>query len=475
MKRRRRILRVLLAIVLVAGVGLLIVRWRKYNPAIGSYSMAECEQEFLNGTYRNEEQQGIPSYVAEALPEMFPELFRADSEAEFRFVRAPGRDLPIGLVKTQYDGIEWITHNCSLCHVAGIRSSQQTATVILPGAPAGYWREKYLKALETAFLDPSFTPERVITVIQKRHTLSPQEEQKYRKWISWLTSRTLTHVRHLDGKRTNAPADGPGRMDSLLLGKERAFQVDSDIGTTDYAPLWNRSGRFDARGRIVGHWDGFGQNLLGMVSASLLADGVQPKDFSINQAKKLAYYFLHLSSPSYPFAINQSLAAVGKPIFETRCAECHGPTGARLNSVIPLEEIQTDPNRSRAARPLLLWTLNIYDFFQRYPAPRWRKTNGYRAELLDGLWVRAPYLHNGSVPNLSELLETADRRSRVFYRGSDVYDRLGVGFVGEGTQAGIEGFRFDTSAAGNSNEGHTYGTDLSSEDKQALIEYLKTL
>ena len=50
-----------------------------------------------------------------------------------------------------------------------------------------------------------------------------------------------------------------------------------------------------------------------------------------------------------------------------------------------------------------------------------------------------------------------------------------VGFVSEGTTAETEGFKYDTTLDGNSNQGHLYGTELSSEEKQALVEYLKTL
>ncbi|NEP52617.1 MAG: cytochrome c, partial [Moorea sp. SIO3C2] len=92
-----------------------------------------------------------------------------------------------------------------------------------------------------------------------------------------------------------------------------------------------------------------------------------------------------------------------------------------------------------------------------------------------GLWLRAPYLHNGSVPNLTNLLETPEKRTKVFYRGYDVYDTEKVGFVSEGANAEKEGFRYDTSVIANGNQGHLYGTDLPEQDKKALIEYLKTL
>ena len=100
---------------------------------------------------------------------------------------------------------------------------------------------------------------------------------------------------------------------------------------------------------------------------------------------------------------------------------------------------------------------------------------GYQAVLLDGLWLRAPYLHNGSVPNLVALLTPPDARPKTFFRGYDVYDQTKVGFIAEGPDAERVGVEYDTRVPGNSNQGHPYGTDLPEEQKRALIEYLKTL
>ena len=106
--------------------------------------------------------------------------------------------------------------------------------------------------------------------------------------------------------------------------------------------------------------------------------------------------------------------------------------------------------------------------------PNLIQNNGYCSAPLDGLWVRAPYLHNDSVPTLRDLLEPAEKRPQVFYRGYDVYDPVNVGFVSSGPKAESNGWKVDVNVRGNGNQGHNYGTDLSDEDKQALVEYLKT-
>ncbi|MBV8870242.1 MAG: hypothetical protein JOY65_12630 [Acetobacteraceae bacterium] len=97
----------------------------------------------------------------------------------------------------------------------------------------------------------------------------------------------------------------------------------------------------------------------------------------------------------------------------------------------------------------------------------------YRARPLNGLWATPPYLHNGSVPSLYELLLPTAQRTRVFYVGAWEFDPEKVGLVVGSPFPGA--FTFDTRLPGNSNAGHEYGTDLSDSDRWALIEYLKTL
>ena len=106
---------------------------------------------------------------------------------------------------------------------------------------------------------------------------------------------------------------------------------------------------------------------------------------------------------------------------------------------------------------------------------QFRSTNGYVSVPLDAIWTRAPYLHNGSVPTLRDLLRAPQDRPKVFYRGYNVFEPKDVGFVSQGPEAQRNGFRYETSQPGNSNQGHLSGTQLSDRDKDALLEYLKTL
>jgi cytochrome c1 len=110
----------------------------------------------------------------------------------------------------------------------------------------------------------------------------------------------------------------------------------------------------------------------------------------------------------------------------------------------------------------------------------------YKARSLNGIWATAPYLHNGSVPNLYSLLlpkkregdsEEGQYRPDVFNVGSREFDPVQVGFISEG----YDGFKFQTTRVGDLNSGHDYGTGrdgtvaLTEQDRWDLIEYLKSL
>lgn len=105
----------------------------------------------------------------------------------------------------------------------------------------------------------------------------------------------------------------------------------------------------------------------------------------------------------------------------------------------------------------------------------------YKARPLNGIWATAPFLHNGSVPNLYDILSPISERPKVFYLGSKMFNPEKVGFE---TREFRGGYKFDTTITGNSNKGHefNYGTKgngnigryLEPSERYALIEYLKT-
>lgn len=96
-----------------------------------------------------------------------------------------------------------------------------------------------------------------------------------------------------------------------------------------------------------------------------------------------------------------------------------------------------------------------------------------KAGPLPGVWATGPYLHNGSVPTVYELLSPVEERRKVFWTGGRELDRERLGFASEGAP---DRFRFDTGLPGNGNTGHVYPPQgLSPDERMAMIEYLKRL
>ncbi len=108
----------------------------------------------------------------------------------------------------------------------------------------------------------------------------------------------------------------------------------------------------------------------------------------------------------------------------------------------------------------------------------WRDTltatgKPYAARPLHGVWAMAPYLHNGSVPTLYDLLLPPASRPARFAIGQRDYDPKQVGFR---TDIPLPKAKYvvDTTKPGNSNAGHGFGAQLTDAERWDLIEYLKT-
>jgi mono/diheme cytochrome c family protein len=204
-------------------------------------------------------------------------------------------------------------------------------------------------------------------------------------------------------------------------------------------------------------------------------------------------YLASLEPPRYPFAIDRPLAEKGKELFDRNCRRCHGtygPQGRYPNKRIPLDEIGTDPTLARAFAPEGV-AHYLASWFAREHGPEGEAYHGlgdggYQAPPLDGIWATAPYLHNGSVPTLYHLLNSSERPPifRRSFRGDlDEYDTRNLGMRFQALTQGVDDSLpaierrkvYDTTKPGRGNGGHTFGDRLSSDERMAIIEYLKTL
>jgi hypothetical protein len=279
------------------------------------------------------------------------------------------------------------------------------------------------------------------------------------------------------------PAWGPGRVDTFNPYKALQFNFPMDtlsddeiIGTVDLPSIWQQRPR---EGMQL-HWDGDNSSVEERNKSAALGAGVTPASIDLPRIRRIEDWLLDVTPPAYPYPIDQVRASQGKPVYQEYCAACHGEsgrsfTGAYVGKVTPIDEIGTDRHRLDSYTYELLENQNT--LYAGYPwrFNKFRKTNGYANMPLDGLWLRAPYLHNGSVPTVRDLLNAPETRPTVFYRGNDVIDRDNLGFVSTMAEAGGRRFfRYDTTLPGNSSAGHSYGVHLSEAEKAALVEFLKT-
>jgi len=219
----------------------------------------------------------------------------------------------------------------------------------------------------------------------------------------------------------------------------------------------------DARSVII-------DSALGLLSAA-----PHDREDFLGQIDWLVKYLSEKQAPKFPFPIDQALAESGKAIFADNCSRCHA--SERTGTRVPVQEVGTDSERLKTWSKQAAIESNkvVRNFGIERKGLVENEPSGYIAAFLDGIWLRAPYLHNGSVPTLRDLLKPASERPKVFYRGYDVYEPADVGFVTQGKEAQQVGTKYDVSERSNGNQGHEYGTKLSAKEKDALMEYLKTL
>ena len=253
--------------------------------------------------------------------------------------------------------------------------------------------------------------------------------------------------------------------------------MDNSIGPTDMPSVWNLKKYKPEKGRLM-NLAGDSHDARSVIIDSALgllnAEPHDREDF-LAQIDWLVKYLSEKPAPKYPFPIDRTLAEDGKPVFDNNCARCHA--SERTGTRAPVAEVGTDSERLKTWSKKAAIESNkvVRTFGIERPGLVENEPSGYIAAFLDGIWLRAPYLHNGSVPSLRDMLKPATERPKVFYRGYDVYDAENVGFVTQGPQAERVGTKYDVSARSNGNQGHEFGTNLSARDKDALIEYLKTL
>ena len=484
--RWRLVVVCIVALTLVGAVGLFVYNGLfRAEPA--PYFQSD-EDQFLFGSVGTEAEQGIPYWIWLVLPRIFPgHLPAPGGYASIGVLSRDDRhEMPIGLSKVTI-GYPRVGMNCAMCHAATFRAkADDVPTIYAAAASHQTGAQEYLRFLIACANDPKFTASTILGEIAKNTRLSLPDRLLYRFVIIPRTRRAILRLQDADTWMAAHPDWGRGRSDLVNQLKFTLLRqpADDTIGTADMMPLWS----LHRRDGMPLMRDGLNTSLREVVQSSAIAAGAStawmdrdtanwdssdPK--AMSSLRRVMNYIGELTPPAYPLPVDARLAAAGAVTYESACASCHKPGGARAGSVIPLAEIGTDGHRLDAWTSGAATALNAYGNGHAWTFSKFMKTAGYVAVPLDGVWLTAPYLHNGSVPTIADLLEPVADRPTKFWTGYDLYDPARLGFVTQGADAERAGTAFDVTRPGNSNAGHLYGTTLSPAEKQALLEYLKTL
>ncbi len=502
--------------------------------AFDDYLAVNAEQfkSFKNAPLGN---LGIPMIMLRLFPEILPDVWGAPAD-HFAPVGLhadtyePTRVLPLGLgfmgsepaVPTPYGPVKVnvVALTCMGCHGGTVQSSDGKITTI-PGAPNNQF-DGFRGAVYRTVNDPRYTADAFRTALAAKPlgwvygdaTLVQQEALERgifmapgaaEQFLAKLRAGSLAGAQRFAqtlGAYTyqvpNAPSpygSTPGYLDAIGAGISiivdpstlTPAQVQAALpplpAMIDIMSVWTQSDRPAAQ------WDG---SIISPIHRNLGAEfGVigDPSHLNMTNVELTTPFTQHLPAPPYPFDVDRHAAKRGERLFGRYCVSCHSPGNA---TIFPTSYVGTDANRAS------IWTPYSVAGLQGalragctdpavcspggVPVPNdqiTRATGGYMALPLNGIWARAPYLHNGAVPTLAALL--TKNRPATFWRGNTTYDQQKVGFVWD-AKVSPRAAIYDTSKSGNTSVGHDSREFLGNVDWANdpdrlgdMLEYLKTL
>jgi hypothetical protein len=296
--------------------------------------------------------------------------------------------------------------------------------------------------------------------------------------------------------RARSTAFATSHVEMYMRSHNSAVPALNDVGRGDVKtpPLWHTAAKMP-----VGRWytDGSYHGPFPLMASSMELKKDRSFDALIQVVvptikDEFASVIRHLRPPRYPYEIDSALAARGRELFyssEVGCYRCHGVYDGQGNVDWPGVHIATGTDRSR----IDVVSDQFIEVFNGSPLAAegaLRKSRGYAATPLTGVWANFPYLHNGSVPTLHDLLGPSAERPKIFevkaagrldrvHLGQPLYRDANAAWLGEAElveRFGDDRNWFNTARPGCSNLGHDFWRQIKTDaNRRALIEYLKTL
>lgn len=473
--------------------------------------------------------QIMPLPVLQVLPTLFPDQFQpggpeaGDWVQQFGFIRGVSGvndGLPVGFFVSKRrprsggpSPLSFVGVNCSLCHTSRIRRNEDDPGVVVHGmGTTSLDFIAWVDAFKTAILDEKrLTVSTVANEYDREFhkKLGPAEKAMLTLWLMQTRSTIKSTLPRFD-----QPYGGADLRNSAMMpnGPSRTQPFRNLIRNLMNRPALLDHGYckipslFEQEHRDWGQFDGSVHNRLTRSVLAALAIGATVEnlalpDISANVNNSIDYT-LKLKAPRFtevfPEApLDTAKLDRGHAVYMERCYACHGARepgtdnwikGHLQDNVIPADKLGTDPQRVSFRYYDNLGDLVYNHFPSTSPLKPKREdirpgplgnTHGYITTTLESVYARAPYLHNGSINTLAELINLKPRRA-IFYRGDNTYDATDVGLSAPDQPDKNCYFRFDTTEPGNSNKGHNYpwgyrAAGWNESDLIALLEYLKTI
>lgn len=430
----------------------------------------------------------IPYVVFRVLQEAEPATFGDDALNASGFF--PRKDLPSG-----HNGIIWtdptqaedtfqlryMTRTCSSCHTARVRLADGTMRLIYGGSNTEINLHGFIgritSTLKTDLDESADAPaykafrKRILDGLARHEprwffgdgTVTPADAAKEVATVSANIDAVLALMRTMNDRRLQGigllqahsyakvprppslTGGAPGMVETSGLGSvglvrfvgvEKADAVlPPGPSKADIPAIW----QIDPTG--YANWDGTIRGFARALTSSMAVVGDPTKiDLSINT--KIQGFLGKLPPEPYPFSIDQAARLRGEATYQASCAGCHAmPAGRKRNDLV--FDVGTDPLRAQAIDTLAAGLLTKVvisicpqtqaecAFGAEGPIVDPSAHRGYVAGPLNGVWAVAPYLHNGSVPTLRQLLVPSLRTQTAFLRGSTSYNQTDGGWEWE--------------------------------------------
>jgi len=470
----------------------------------------------------------MPLPVFQVLPILFPDQFQPGGAAagdwvdQFGFIRGKAgvnEGLPQGFFVSNYrprsgspSPVPFVGINCSLCHSSRIMRTDDDPGVVVPGmGSTSLDFIAWVDGFKTSVLDTKrMTADNIFDTYEREfgRKLDLSERLMIRLWLV----QTQKAVEQSEPK-IDSPYGGANLRDAALMpnGPSRTQPFRNLVRNIMNRPAALDRGfcklpvLYEQKDREWGQFDGSVRDRLTRSVLAAMAIGATMENLSMpaisSNVQHSIDYTLDLKGPKYSEIfpdqkIDTTKVARGEKVYQTYCDSCHGHPdvqgnwikGKEQGVVFPYQQIGTDGERV-TFRYYDVLADSLYEWFPAKQPLRPKREDlrpgpmgqvrGYIGSPIVSAFSHAPYLHNGSVPTMAELINLKPRPD-VYYRGANLYDPVDMGLIVPSQPDAKRYFRFDASERGNSNRGHDYpwsyqGKGWNQAALRDLLEYLKTI